>query len=175
MKGFAIRDKARGFPVGYFHYKVPLGPALRDGACGACAGQRGVALVVALVLLLVLTLIGISSMSSSYFETKISGDERFGNAAFFASRGGVEVGIRRLPNIAAYSGSAGPDQAYRSGALTDTAPKPSVDLGPMVRPGFETTWEFIRFQVNAVGQSLAATRETEVQVSYGPSPAGTQY
>jgi Tfp pilus assembly protein PilX len=143
------------------------GMAVRD--------QRGVALVIALVLLLVLTLLGISSMSSTFFETKISGDERFGNAAFYASRGGVEVGIRRLPNVAAYSGSTGSDQAYRSGRMIDATPKPSVDLGPMVRPGFETTWEFRRFQVNAVGESFAATRETEVQVSYGPSPAGTQY
>ena len=137
--------------------------------------QRGVALVIALVLLLVLTLVGISSMSSTFFETKISGDERFGNAAFYASRGGVEVGIRRLPNVAAYSDTSGPDQAYRSGKMTDTTQQPSADLGPMVRPGYETTWEFRRFQVNAVGQSFGATRETEVQVSYGPSPAGTQY
>jgi len=137
--------------------------------------QRGVALVVALVLLLVLTLLGISSMSSTFFETKISGDERFGNAAFYASRGGVEVGIRLLPKINAYSGTSDPDQTYQSGKMTDAAQEPSADLGPMVRPGFETTWEFRRFQVNAVGQSFGATRETEAQASYGPSPAGTQY
>ncbi len=137
--------------------------------------QRGVALIVALVLLLVLTLVGISSVSSTFFETKISGDERFGNAAFYASRGGVEVGIRRLPDVTAYSGTSGTDQAYRSGRMTDTTQQPSVDLGPILKPGFETTWEFRRFQVNAVGQSFGATRETEVQVSYGPSLAGTLY
>ena len=137
--------------------------------------QRGVALAVTLLLLVVLTLLGISSMSSTILETKISGDERFGNAAFYASRGGVEVGIRRLPKIDAYSGNSGTDQTYRSGRMADAAPKASADLGPMVKPGFEITWEFRRFQVNAVGESFGAARETEVQVSYGPSPAGTQY
>jgi Tfp pilus assembly protein PilX len=34
--------------------------------------QKGIALIVALIMLLVLTLIGISSISSSFFEAKIS-------------------------------------------------------------------------------------------------------
>jgi Tfp pilus assembly protein PilX len=35
--------------------------------------QKGVALIVALIILLVLTLIGMSAISSTFFETKISG------------------------------------------------------------------------------------------------------
>jgi Tfp pilus assembly protein PilX len=141
---------------------------------GLIRDQRGVALVVALVLLLVLTLIGIGSMSSSFFETKMSGDERFGNAAYYASKGGVEVGIQKLPVLTEFSGNIGSDR-YRSGPMTATAPQPSDDLGLMVKAGFETTWEFRRFQVNATGTAFNATRETEAQISYGPAPAGTQY
>ena len=53
--------------------------------------QKGTALVVAMILLLILTLIGVSSVSSSLFETKISGNNRFGEAAFYAAKGGVEA------------------------------------------------------------------------------------
>ena len=137
--------------------------------------QRGVALVVALVLLLVLTLIGISSISSTFFEAKITGDERFGTAAFYASKGGVEVGISRLPDITAYSGTVGPDQTYRSGKMAASAAEASLDLGTIAKSGFETTWEFRRFQINATGQSFNTVREVEAQVGYGPFPAGTGY
>jgi type IV pilus assembly protein PilX len=59
--------------------------------------QKGVALIIALIMLLVLTLIGMNSISSTFFESKISGNDRFGAAAFYASKGGVDVGINRLP------------------------------------------------------------------------------
>jgi len=45
----------------------------------------------------------------------------------------------------------------------------------MGRPGYDVTWEFARYQVNATGQSFGAVKEIEVQVSMGPYPAGTQY
>jgi len=49
--------------------------------------EKGVALVIALIMLIVLTFIGISSISSSVFETKISGNERVGSSAFYAAEG----------------------------------------------------------------------------------------
>ena len=137
--------------------------------------EKGVALVLALIMLVILTFIGISSISSSIFETKISGNERVGSAAFYATEGGVKVGISRLPDITAYSGTIGSDESYRSGSLTDTSPQPSKSLGLMLKPGFETTWEFKRFQINATGESLGARKEIEVQVCLGPYNAGTSY
>jgi len=137
--------------------------------------QKGVALIIALIMLLVLTLIGISSISSTFFESKISGNDRFGAAAFYASKGGVDVGINRLPDITAYSGNIGSDETYRSGRMTPSTPQPLTGLGLMGRAGYDVTWEFRRFQVNATGQSFGAMKEIEVQVSYGPFSEGTQY
>jgi Tfp pilus assembly protein PilX len=59
--------------------------------------EKGVALVIALIMLIILTFIGISSISSSVFETKISGNERVGSSAFYAAEGGVNVGTV-IPN-----------------------------------------------------------------------------
>jgi len=137
--------------------------------------QKGMALVVALIMLLVLTLIGMSSISSSYYETKISGNDRFGAAAFYAAKGGVEVGLRQLPILTAYSNNIGSDETYRSGGITDGSPQPLKYLGTMARSGYDINWEFTRYQINATGQSFGATKEIEVQVSMGPYAAGTQY
>jgi type II secretory pathway component PulK len=137
--------------------------------------EKGVALVIALIMLIVLTFIGISSISSSVFETRISGNERIGSSAFYAAEGGVYVGISRLPEVTAYSGNIGSDESYRSGSLSDSSPKDQKRLGIMLKPGFETTWEFKRFQINATGESFGSKKEIEVQVSLGPYTAGTSY
>jgi type II secretory pathway component PulK len=138
--------------------------------------QKGVALIIALIMLLVLTLIGMSSISSTFFESKISGNNRFGAAAFYASKGGVDVGINRLPDTSAYSGNIGTDETYRSGKMTPATPQPLEDLGVMGVPGIDpTTYEFRRYKVNATGQSFGAMKEIEVQVRIGPYAAGTQY
>jgi Tfp pilus assembly protein PilX len=52
--------------------------------------QKGVALVVALVMLLVLTFLGFSALSLMNYETKIAGNERVYNSAFYAGDGGIE-------------------------------------------------------------------------------------
>jgi len=138
-------------------------------------GQEGIALILALLMLLILTIIGISSINSSVFETKISGNERMGNAAFYGSEAGVIMGVDRLPNVTAYSGNVDSDVKYRSGQMAPSAPQPQKKIGIMRRPGYETVWKFDRFQVNATGESFGAMKEVEVQVSVGPYGAGTQY
>jgi Tfp pilus assembly protein PilX len=142
-----------------------------------CTGkdQKGIALVVALVMLLVLTMIGISSIGSSIFETKIAGNERTAASAFYSAGGGVDIGISQLPATTAYSGKIGSDENYRSGSLTSSSPQPSKNLGIMTKPGYESSWDFTRFQVNATGESFGALRELEVQVSFGPYGGGTLY
>jgi len=137
--------------------------------------ERGVALVVALLLLLILTLLGVTAINNTVFETQISGNERLGSAAFYAADGGANVGINRLPDITAYSGDISGDARYRSGPLTSPNPQPLKSLGIVIRPGYETTWEFKRFQVNSTGESLGAMKEVEVQESLGPYSTGTQY
>lgn len=138
--------------------------------------EKGVALVIALIMLIVLTFIGIASISSSIFEAKIAGNERWGSAALYAASAGIADGISRLPDISVYGPlGVGSDETYRSGRLTDSSPQPQKSLGVLLKPGFETTWEFKRFQINATGESFGARKEIEVQVSMGPYNAGTSY
>ena len=137
--------------------------------------QKGMALVVALLILLVLTLIGVSSIGSTITETKLSGTERAESSAFYAAGGGAEVGFNQLPSIDLYSGTVGSEGRYRSGEMTASGPQPLKSLGPMAKGGFETVWEFKRFQVNSTGESSGTRREIELQVSVGPFPGGTQY
>jgi Tfp pilus assembly protein PilX len=138
--------------------------------------QRGVALVLALMMLIVLTLIGLSSITTTVYEAKIAGNERFGNAAFYAAVGGGEVGIGNLPNIASYTGSIGSDENYRSGRMTDSGPQPLAYKGTIQNKGDEVTmWEYKRYQINATGVSFGARKEVEMQAKVGPYPTGTQY
>jgi len=137
--------------------------------------QKGVALILALLMLLVLTFIGISSIGSTIFETKISGNERFASNAFYAAAGGVNFGINQIPDLTAYSGNIGLDETYRSGRITDASEQPLINLGLVIRPGNETTWEFKRYQVCATGFSFGAQKEIEVQLSLGPYAGGTSY
>jgi hypothetical protein len=57
---------------------------------GALRGRKGVSLVVALMILLVLTLIGISAISTTTFETNVAGNERLYNRAFYTADAGVD-------------------------------------------------------------------------------------
>ncbi len=52
--------------------------------------NEGVSLVIALLILLVLTLIGITALSTTTFETNIAGNERLYNRAFYTADSGVD-------------------------------------------------------------------------------------
>ncbi len=54
--------------------------------------ERGIVLIVALMLLLVLTIIGINSISTTSFESIISGNERLANMAFYSAEAGIQSG-----------------------------------------------------------------------------------
>ncbi len=107
--------------------------------------HNGVSLVIALIILLVLTLLGISAISTTTFETNIAGNERLYNRAFYTADAGVD-----------YFGSTG--AAYISlTASTGTVDSNAVglslggdsflvnwtrrvtDLGPPVKYEFEIT------------------------------------
>jgi len=139
--------------------------------------QKGVALIVALIMLLVLTLIGTSSISSTFFESKISGNERVGTKAFYAANAGIQVGLNQLPDTKLIPVTTiGTDSSCWSGSLTDKSfPKELKNLGPTFKPGYESVWGFNRYQVNASGESFKAMKEIEVQTRYGPFKGGTEY
>jgi Tfp pilus assembly protein PilX len=139
--------------------------------------EKGVALIIALIVLLILTFIGISSISTTTFETNISGNERVGTVAFYASEAVFQQGLNQIPETKAIPREKiGEDSYGWSGSPKDKeSPKELTNLGLFSKAGFDSSWAFKRFQVNATGESFLATKEIEVQVSYGPFSAGTQY
>ena len=52
--------------------------------------HRGVSLVIALLILLIVTLIGISAIQTTTFETNIAGNEKLYNNAFYLSDAGID-------------------------------------------------------------------------------------
>jgi Tfp pilus assembly protein PilX len=140
--------------------------------------KKGAALIIALLILLVLTLIGISSISTTIFETTISGNERGRTDAFYAAEAGIQVAINQIPD------NTNPipktelkeDSSYWSGGTYDEgSPKSLKNLGLHQKAGFDSSWAFERFQLNTTGKFSGTTKEIEVQVSCGPFRTGTEY
>jgi hypothetical protein len=141
------------------------------------SNKNGVALVIALIMLLILTFIGISSISTTTFETSITGNERVGTGAFYASEAIFQVGVKQLPDIKPMLRTKiGEDSYGWSGGSKDKgSPRGLESFGLYNKGGYDSSWAFKRFQINATGESFLATKEVEAQVSYGPFRAGTQY
>jgi hypothetical protein len=141
------------------------------------SNKNGVALVIALIMLLILTFIGISAISTTTFETNIAGNERVGTDAFYASEAIFQVGLNQLPDTKPMPRtSIGKDSSGWSGSPQDKgSPKELASFGLYNKGGYDSSWAFKRYQINATGESLGAMKEVEAQVSYGPLPAGTQY
>lgn len=134
------------------------------------------ALIIALIMLLILTFIGISAISTTTFETNITGNERVGTAAFYASEAIYQFGLDQLPDTTPIARTIGEDSYGWSGGPKDKgSPQSLINFGLNSRAGFDSSWAFTRFQINATGESFGATKEIEAQVSYGPFSAGTQY
>jgi hypothetical protein len=139
--------------------------------------QKGVVLIIALLMLLVLTLIGMHLINTMNFETSISGNERMRADAFYTAEAGIHVGIHQLPITAPVQKTKLKDGShYWSGTAHDKGnPKEFKYLGLFRMAGFDSSWEFERFQVNMTGESFGSIKEMEVQVSHGPFRAGTEY
>lgn len=145
--------------------------------------EKGVALVIALIMLLLLTFIGISAISTTTFETHIAGNERVGTDAFYASEAIFQVGLKQLDDPVSTNKikpiprkEIGKDSYGWSGSRMDKgSPKGFTSFGSYPKAGYDSSWAFNRYQINATGESFGAMKEVEAQVSYGPFPAGTQY
>lgn len=142
--------------------------------------ENGVALIIALIMLLILTLIGVSSISTTTFETKISGNERVGTDAFYASEAVIQLGLNQLPDTKPIvRAKIGEDSRGWSGTPKDKGnPKDLQYIGPYLGYGYElsdsataysrTPGNFSRYQINATGESFSSAKEVEAQVKYGP-------
>jgi hypothetical protein len=141
--------------------------------------KKGLVAIIALLLLLVLTLIGISAISTSTFETLISGNERVGTDAFYAAEAGIQMGLNQLPITNRIDRTPiGKDSwCWSVSPKEKNGPQDLESLGLYPPPiGTDPSiWECKRFRVNTRGSSFNAVKELEVQVRYGPFPAGTGY
>jgi Tfp pilus assembly protein PilX len=131
--------------------------------------ERGIVLIIALMLLLVLTIIGINSISTTTFESIISGNERLANIAFYSAEAGIQVGLNQVPDTT-------PIPRTEISPNTDTYYAGTVAyVGLGQSDGDDTTWTYKRYQVNASGESMGGNRQVEIQTRTGPFPAGTGY
>jgi len=139
--------------------------------------KKGIAIIIALLMLLVLTLIGISSITTTNFETNISGNERLKTGAFYAAEAGIQVGINQIPDTNPIQKTELKEDSYywSGGANDEASSKSPTSLGLHPKAGFDSSWAFKRFQLNSTGRFSGTTKEIEVQVSYGPFRAGTEY
>jgi hypothetical protein len=132
--------------------------------------ERGIALIVALIILLVLTLIGISAISTTTFETSLSGNERVAIDAFYAAEAGLQRGISELHDIGwTPLGQGSSESKYKSSVVG-----PRETIYPRPLPGYSIEGgggqEGWLWKVNGTGDSFGALKEIEVQVSVVKPP-----
>jgi len=96
--------------------------------------------------------------------------------AFYAAEAGIQVAINQVPdNTNPIKNTPLKENSYyRTTTDVDGNPKSKI-MGLHPKAGFDSTWAFKRFQVNMTGESFGATKELEVQVTYGPFRASTEY
>jgi hypothetical protein len=61
--------------------------------------QSGIALVIAILMLLILTLIGTASVTTSTYETRLSGSKRGSTDAFYVTDGGIQSALAEIGNF----------------------------------------------------------------------------
>ena len=108
--------------------------------------NEGVSLVIALIILLVLTLLGISAISTTTFETNIAGNERLYNRAFYTSDAGVDYFGSTASSLIALPTSTGPPVDSRAEGLQLGGDyflvnweRRVLDLGPPIKYEFTIT------------------------------------
>lgn len=148
------------------------------------------ALVVALLMLLILTIIGINAITTTTFETSISGNERISTDAFYVAEAGIQVALARIQKDLDEGWpintnpiprtKLGEDSYFWSGSPKDKEnPKPIQYVGRWWKGGFEASGSgtehntetpsiYYRYQLNSTGESFGAMKEIEVQMCYGP-------
>lgn len=136
--------------------------------------QKGVSLVIALLILLVLTLLGISAISTTTFETNIAGNERLYNRAFYSSDAGVDYFFSRgndyiaLPNSMGTVDSRADGLALGGDYFLINWEKRVSEIGPPKKYEFKITSEGISPNFPTAGRvNIEAVMDI---VDLGPPP-----
>jgi len=137
-------------------------------------GEEGTVLVLALLALLALTLIGISSIHTTNFESIITGNDRRRIDAFYRAEWGLNDRMNQIGPLMV-------DQRknFHAPGFTSIGRERYYDAsvsyeGPAFVEG-EAEFGYMRFRVYAKGEFAGTPQEVEAQVSYGPFPLGTNY
>ena len=141
--------------------------------------DTGSALILALLILLVLTLLGISAINTTTFETVISGNERARVEAFYAAEAGIQEALSRLPNTASIKETKLRENRYYWGGTPEdrSNPKgpefPGFALGPGDDP---SEGVYRRYRIRITGLASGTAQQVEVQVKFNePVSSGTNY
>jgi type IV pilus assembly PilX-like protein len=163
---------------------------------GRLRSERGVSLLVVLMLMVIILAMAGAGMLFSSMDLRAAGNFRAGTQAFFAADTGfnaayTRVGSDPLASVAPVSGSlplpGGPTLTYCSGHVQNVGsdcgtPQPQPDPrvisnAPLYSLGVSNPYnssggaghQFYQYQINMTGVGpLAAAREVEAQVQYGP-------
>jgi Tfp pilus assembly protein PilX len=96
--------------------------------------REGTALIVALLILIVLSLMGVYAVFTSTVETRIAGNERLLECAFYAADGGTDYGRRTIELILA-------NQSLPAGANPTNDPSFGTTLQEEVLGAIGSTWD----------------------------------
>jgi len=126
--------------------------------------QSGVALVIALLMMIVLTLIGLGSVFTSSFETRLSGNKRGATDAFYSSDSGIQIVMANIENfnLSKYSGgntfdpftdASNPNPTHAVVLISHMTDQHGSPRGQ----GFSATnFEFEHYIINSVGEDQIA-------------------
>jgi len=148
-------------------------------------GERGSVLVVAILVMMVLSFLGMAIMTLSVTEHSMAYNAVWGEGAFAAAEGGINVAINQLsansttattPVAVTNIGTGG--YSYRSGGKTQSGAQPLKFVKSRTEAGYSVAigtgynpagYAFQSYQINATGTGPKnALREIEVQAEYGP-------
>jgi hypothetical protein len=96
--------------------------------------SQGIALTLALLVLLILTLIGISAISTTNYETNIAGNERLYNNAFYVADAGIDYFYGTIDSYITLTATSGGIDSQAKG----------INLGG---GRFNVTWKKIRDEI----------------------------
>jgi len=141
------------------------GKYIKNGMRNLPTRQHGAVLVIGLLILLVLTLLGVTSMSTSTMEERMSSNSMNANFAFQMAETAVTSAMKNLTTVVTAMNSAnavsGPTVTYGSGNLAATGNSQVTYVGEGVAEGFsigltQGTYAAHHFQVQATGTVTAA-------------------
>jgi Tfp pilus assembly protein PilX len=152
--------------------------------------ERGVSLIVVLMLMVIILAMAGAGMLFSSMDLRATGNYRAGTQAFFAADTGVNDAYARIvtnPDATIAALTFGPvtlpgGLSYCSGHVGSDCPQPPPDPkvisnAPLYSLGVSNPYnssggaghQFYQYQINMTGVGpLAAAREVEAQVQYGP-------